>query len=130
MKVRQLKIEAPQRALIAEAGDNEAFSRTDMLWMLEQMQMQMQMQIIRAFEEKILELKDDGLVNGPVHTRVGQEAVAVGADVTVLTYGWGVRLAERALDRLAADGVTADLIDLRILDDAGAAILRAARRQA
>ncbi|GEM_PF-5578533 len=49
MKVRQLKIEAPQRALIAEAGDNEAVSRADMRWMLQQMQ------IIRAFEEKILE---------------------------------------------------------------------------
>lgn len=47
------------------------------MWMLHQMQ------IIRAFEEKILELKDDGLVNGPVHTSVGQEAVAVGAALAV-----------------------------------------------
>ena len=41
--------------------------------------MYQQMALIRAFEEKLLALKDDGLVNGPVHTSVGQEAVAVGA---------------------------------------------------
>jgi 2-oxoisovalerate dehydrogenase E1 component len=34
--------------------------------------------LIRAFEEKLLELKAQNLVNGPVHTSIGQEAVAVG----------------------------------------------------
>lgn len=35
--------------------------------------------LVRAFEEKALELKAKDLVNGPVHTSIGQEAVAVGA---------------------------------------------------
>jgi 2-oxoisovalerate dehydrogenase E1 component len=35
--------------------------------------------LIRRFEETLLELKDKDLVNGPVHTSIGQEAVAVGA---------------------------------------------------
>ena len=34
--------------------------------------------LIRRFEEKLLELKDAGLIHGPVHSSIGQEAVAVG----------------------------------------------------
>ena len=79
MKNRNLNIKAAQKALAAEEKDVQAVSRAEMLWMLHQMQ------IIRAFEEKILELKDDGLVNGPIHTSVGQEAVAVGAALAVRT---------------------------------------------
>ncbi|MFT5433032.1 MAG: 2-oxoisovalerate dehydrogenase E1 component, partial [Myxococcota bacterium] len=41
-----------------------------------------------------------------------------GKDVTVLAYGWGVRLAERAAERLAAEGVSAEVLDLRTVDDA------------
>ncbi len=35
--------------------------------------------LVRSFEEALLALKDKELVHGPVHTSVGQEAVAVGA---------------------------------------------------
>ncbi len=35
--------------------------------------------LVRKFEETLLDLKGRDLVNGPVHTSVGQEAVAVGA---------------------------------------------------
>jgi len=35
--------------------------------------------LIRRFEEKVLELAAAGLVHGPVHSSIGQEAVAVGA---------------------------------------------------
>ena len=38
-----------------------------------------QLYLIRTFETTLLELKDEGLVHGPVHSSVGQEAVAVGA---------------------------------------------------
>jgi len=38
-----------------------------------------QLYLIRGFEMKLLELKKDNLVHGPVHTSVGQEAVAVGS---------------------------------------------------
>jgi len=49
-----------------------------------------QMILIRMFEETLLELKDADLINGPVHTSVGQEAVAAGAAMAV-----------RAADRFA-----------------------------
>ena len=38
-----------------------------------------QIVLIREFEERLLELKDQDLVHGPVHSSIGQEAVAVGA---------------------------------------------------
>jgi len=51
---------------------------------------------------------------------IGRAAVRrEGADVTVVAHGWGVRLAEQAAAALAAEGVSAEVIDLRTLDDAG-----------
>lgn len=44
-----------------------------LLWMLQQML------LIRHFEETLLRLKSQNCINGPVHTSIGQEAVAVGA---------------------------------------------------
>ncbi len=38
-----------------------------------------QLQLIRAFEEYVLKLAGDGLVNGPVHSSIGQEGGAVGS---------------------------------------------------
>jgi 2-oxoisovalerate dehydrogenase E1 component len=38
-----------------------------------------QMHLIRAFEEKVLELAGQGLVHGPAHSAVGQEGGAVGS---------------------------------------------------
>ena len=38
-----------------------------------------QLLLIRRFEEKILELHGQGLVHGPAHASIGQEAGAVGA---------------------------------------------------
>lgn len=38
-----------------------------------------QMKLIRQFEEKILDLEKAGLVHGPAHASIGQEAAAVGA---------------------------------------------------
>ncbi|MGB3386723.1 MAG: thiamine pyrophosphate-dependent dehydrogenase E1 component subunit alpha, partial [Pseudaminobacter sp.] len=38
-----------------------------------------QMKLIRCYEEKILELEKAGLVHGPAHASIGQEAAAVGA---------------------------------------------------
>lgn len=40
--------------------------------------MAQQMVLIRRFEEALIRLKDMNLINGPVHTSIGQEAVAVG----------------------------------------------------
>jgi 2-oxoisovalerate dehydrogenase E1 component len=41
------------------------------------------LQLIRAFEETLLELKDADLVHGPVHSSVGQEANAAAAAVVL-----------------------------------------------
>ncbi|OHV70265.1 hypothetical protein LCM4577_06960 [Mesorhizobium sp. LCM 4577] len=37
------------------------------------------MKLIRRFEEKILDLEKAGLIHGPAHSSIGQEAAAVGA---------------------------------------------------
>ena len=37
------------------------------------------MVLIRAFEEKVLELAGQGLVHGPAHSAIGQEGGAVGS---------------------------------------------------
>ncbi len=62
-----------------EIGKEEwdSTDRNDLLWMLQQML------LIRCFEQRLLDLKDNGLINGPVHTSVGQEAVAVGCAMAV-----------------------------------------------
>jgi 2-oxoisovalerate dehydrogenase E1 component len=73
MKETKITPPPPQRALVVEKSEWAAVPEAELLWMYQQMA------LIRAFEEKLLALKDDNLVNGPVHTSVGQEAVAVGA---------------------------------------------------
>jgi len=73
MKQKKIPSPPPQRELVVDEKDWAAVPETELLWMYQQMT------LIRAFEEKLLALKDDNLVNGPVHTSVGQEAVAVGA---------------------------------------------------
>ncbi|WP_442579989.1 dehydrogenase E1 component subunit alpha/beta [Mesorhizobium sp. ASY16-5R] len=42
-------------------------------------QLYSQMKLIRRFEEKILDLEKAGLVHGPAHASIGQEAAAAGA---------------------------------------------------
>ena len=39
--------------------------------------------LIRAFENTLLDLKDENLVHGPVHTSIGQEANAAAAAVVL-----------------------------------------------
>lgn len=43
------------------------------------------MHLVRAFEERVLDLKEADLVHGPAHTSVGQEAVAAGVAVALRT---------------------------------------------
>ncbi len=45
--------------------------------------MLVQMHLIRAFEEKVLELAAQGLVHGPAHSAIGQEAGAVGSAISM-----------------------------------------------
>lgn len=67
--------------------------------------------LIRRFEEKLLELKDAGLIHGPVHSSIGQEAVAVGAalalerrDVLASTHRGHHHFLAKALRAYAGDG--------------------------
>lgn len=53
-------------------GDWDALPTATLRWMLQQMI------LIRRFEEKLVEMKGQDLIHGPVHTSVGQEALAVG----------------------------------------------------
>ena len=54
-----------------------------------------QMLLIRRFEEKLLELEKAGLIHGPAHTSIGQEAGAVGA-MSVLGRGDKINGTHRA----------------------------------
>ena len=62
--------------------DWETVEPQTMLWMLQQMI------LIRRFEEALLQLKNQDLINGPVHTSVGQEAVAVGVAAALRKTDW------------------------------------------
>ncbi len=53
------------------------------------------MLLIRRFEEKLLELEKAGLIHGPAHTSIGQEAGAVGA-MSVLKAGRKINGTHRA----------------------------------
>jgi 2-oxoisovalerate dehydrogenase E1 component len=65
---------------------------------------------------------DKGLIpeGAPDHTvAIGKAKVLrEGTDVTVLAYGYGVRLAELAAVRIADEGLSAEVLDLRTVDDA------------
>jgi len=58
------------------------FEPTDADWQAEDpvalVRMLEQLQIIRIFEEKVLELKGEQLLHGPAHSSIGQEGAAVG----------------------------------------------------
>lgn len=77
MKFSPIKLSNPIVKINLENKDWSTQPENTLRWMLQQML------LIRAFEEKLLELKDEGLINGPVHTSIGQEAVAVGAATAV-----------------------------------------------
>ena len=54
-----------------------------------------QLHLIRAFEERVLELAGEGLVHGPAHSSIGQEGGAVGSIVGLRSTRRRQRLAPR-----------------------------------
>jgi len=83
------------------------------------------------FESKVLYRSQRGYVPAGDYTvPIGRaNLVRAGADLSVITYGAQVREAQAAAERLAADGVEADLLDLRTLKPLDeAAILATARK--
>lgn len=66
--------------------------------------MLVQMQIIRSFEEAVLDLAGEGLVHGPAHSSIGQEGGAVGSAVN-LRPGDGVNGTHRGHHQFLAKGL-------------------------
>lgn len=66
--------------------------------------MLVQMQLIRSFEESVLELAGEGLVHGPAHSSIGQEGGAVGSVVN-LRPGDGVNGTHRGHHQFLAKGL-------------------------
>lgn len=71
--LKALKPQAAWRELVTTKDDWDAAAPSLLGAMLASMH------LIRAFEEKVLELAGQGLVHGPAHSAVGQEGGAVGS---------------------------------------------------
>jgi 2-oxoisovalerate dehydrogenase E1 component len=70
--VRELKPMTVWQEVEAEPGDWDRAGR-DVLF-----RMHLHLHLIRAFEEAVLEVNNDGLVHGPAHSSIGQDGGAVG----------------------------------------------------
>ena len=64
-----------------------------------------QIQLIRSFEETVLDLAGQGLVHGPAHSSIGQEGGAVGSIVTLRT-GDGVNGSHRGHHQFLAKAIS------------------------
>ena len=71
--LEQIELDFDWKRVEVSPEDLNNEDRRTLLLMLEEIH------LIRAFENMVLELKRKKLVHGPVHSSVGQEAVAVGA---------------------------------------------------
>ncbi|UOQ59210.1 thiamine pyrophosphate-dependent enzyme [Leucobacter rhizosphaerae] len=79
-----------------------------------------QMQLIRTFEESVLELAGAGLVHGPAHSSIGQEGGAVGSILTLRSTD-GVNGSHRGHHQFLAKAIThvsGGALDLSALVDA------------
>jgi 2-oxoisovalerate dehydrogenase E1 component len=74
-KQRRLETTAPWVELSTTAADWKAADPALLATMLGQLH------LIRAFEERVLDLAGEGLVHGPAHSSIGQEGGAVGSIV-------------------------------------------------
>jgi 2-oxoisovalerate dehydrogenase E1 component len=72
-KQRRLETIAPWVEISTTAADWKAADPTLLASMLGQLH------LIRAFEERVLDLAGEGLVHGPAHSSIGQEGGAVGS---------------------------------------------------
>ncbi|WP_028241006.1 alpha-ketoacid dehydrogenase subunit alpha/beta [Stutzerimonas azotifigens] len=72
-RTNALSAETPWRELMTTDEDWQAADPRLLRTLL------VSMQLIRAFEEKVLELASQGLVHGPAHSSIGQEGGAVGS---------------------------------------------------
>ena len=66
------KVPAVCRAFQVSTEDYQAIGKDDLARMLALLY------LVREFETKLLDLKDENLIHGPVHTSIGQEGIAAG----------------------------------------------------
>jgi len=72
-RVVRLSTDTPWQAIRTTPADWKRAGRAGLATLLHRMH------LIRAFEEAVLELAGEGLINGPAHSSIGQEGAAVGA---------------------------------------------------
>jgi len=100
MKLVDTKRKSRQMTFELDPGDWKSEPPQSLAWMTQQMI------LIRAFEQALLELKDKGLINGPVHTSVGEEATAAGV-ATALRPGDAIAGTHRAHHQYLAKALQA-----------------------
>ena len=94
-----------------------------------------QIQLIRSFEETVLDLAGQGLVHGPAHSSIGQEGGAVGSILTLRSDD-GVNGSHRGHHQFLAKAIThvsggalnLDTLvdaDTRLITDEGVALVGA-----
>ncbi len=108
-KTRRLETDAPWTEVLVDEGDWDDADPSLLQTMFTQLQ------LIRSFEEYVLELAASGLINGPAHSSIGQEGGAVG---TVLALGAGDtvngshrghhQFLAKVIQHVAPDGVPID----------------------
>lgn len=98
-KQTQLSTETPWLRIEASEEDWKAEDPTRLAAMLEQVL------LVRRFEERLLELKNEDLLHGPPHASIGQEAAAVGA-MSVLGTGDKINGTHRMHHQFLAKALT------------------------
>ncbi len=77
-ELKELKLDFDWKQVVVTETDWDAQGPAELRSML------FQLYLIRGFETKLLNLANEGLIHGPVHTSIGQEAIAVGAMANTL----------------------------------------------
>jgi 2-oxoisovalerate dehydrogenase E1 component len=98
-KSRRLETTAPWVEISTTPADWKAADPALLATMLGQLH------LIRAFEERVLELAGEGLVHGPAHSSIGQEGGAVGSIVGLRTAD-GVNGSHRGHHQFLAKAIT------------------------
>lgn len=104
MNLRPIEKEPLVFQLFAGEADARAEPAERLRWMAQTLF------LVRKFEEMLLDMKGKDLINGPVHTSVGQEAVAVGT-AFALRKADKIAGTHRAHHHYLAKGVTTALTD-------------------
>ncbi|MCA1942196.1 MAG: MFS transporter [Yonghaparkia sp.] len=110
-KQRRLQTEVPWVEITTTAADWKAADPGLLATMLGQLH------LIRAFEERVLDLAAEGLVHGPAHSSIGQEGGAVGSIVTLRSsdavngsHRGHHQFLAKALTHVAPDGLALDAL--------------------